>query len=95
MTKTFHFNNDKQCSRGHDLELVGRDKASGLCNACAAGLRRIRAKQDKGPNHAKTANYQAIEAIRTNNLLELYDKKNRAETAWERDHIQRQIDELR
>ncbi|QDP55146.1 MAG: hypothetical protein GOVbin7015_22 [Prokaryotic dsDNA virus sp.] len=85
---------DGQCDRGHDLELVGRDPISGLCNACAATLRRLRSKQDKGPKRT-TVDDQAMESIRVHTILELYDQKQRAATPWERDQIQQQINRIR
>ena len=83
-----------QCDRGHDLDVVGRDPVSGLCNACAGMLRRLRREQDQGPKRT-TVDDQALESIRVHTLLELYDQKQRAATPWERDQIQQQIDEIR
>jgi len=91
---TFPSNDDKQCDRGHDLELVGRDPLSGVCNACAAMLRRLRSKQDRAPKQT-TVDDQAMESIRVHTLLELYDQKQRAATSWERDQIQQQINRIR
>lgn len=83
-----------RCERGHEFELVGRDELTGLCNACAAMLRRLRSKHDRGPK-PRTVDDQIVEAIRTNHLLELYDRKDRAVTSWERDQIQQEINRIR
>ena len=84
----------KQCDRGHDLEIVGRDPLTNVCNACSAMLNRLRVKHDQGPKQT-TIDDQARESIRVHTLLELYDQKHRAATPWERDQIQQQIDEIR
>lgn len=91
---TIYRSDDKQCERGHDLELVGRDEVTGLCNACAGMLRRLRSAQDRRQK-PRTVDDQAEEAIRTNALLELYDRKDRAATSWERQHIQAEIDRIK
>lgn len=91
---TIYPSDDNQCDRGHDLKLVGRDAITGLCNQCAAALRRLRKKHDGGPK-PRTIDDQATEAIRTNTLLDLYDQKDRAATTWERQIIQQQIDAIK
>ena len=82
------------CERGHDLEIVGRDPRTGQCRTCAAMLSRIQDKHDRGPRAPVTED-QSKECIRVNGLLELYDRKDRAATSWERNLIQQEINKLR
>mgnify|MGYP001807028632 CR=1 FL=1 len=84
----------RQCDRGHDLDLVGRDPFTGRCNACAAALRRLRAKHDRSPRPS-TLDDQTAESIRVHKILELYDEKHRAATPWERNLIQQEIDRIK
>jgi len=82
------------CERGHDLEVVGRDPFTGKCRTCSAMLDRLRAKHDRLPR-APVVEDQAAESVRVNGLLELYDRKDRAATVWERNLIQQEIERLK
>ena len=83
------------CENGHDLSVVGRDSATGLCSMCIGALRRARSGKTRVSKSGSLLDAGTIERIRSNTLLHLYDLKHRAATVWERNEIQEEINRLK
>lgn len=92
--------NATHCNAGHDLKVVGvysytpkNGREFWQCKECKnARLRAMRAKArvSRQPRHVELIE----DGIRANRMMDLVDRKWRASTWWERDEIQRQIDEM-
>lgn len=99
------------CNNGHDLERYGavsrgfrangKPYVSRYCKECkristAASKKRQRMERARlEQTEPVSLDRSSIEAIRAQRIVNLIDRKERAATKWERDEIQREINELR
>ena len=95
------------CSKGHDQSVVGR-YLNGQCKECkriqnaekakkAGGWRKVKESRRRGMRGGHTPTTGVSESGRldyTNTIIPLDKQRDRAATWWEREDIQKQINEL-